>query len=261
MTNTAGQAVNTARPPLGLAAASLLRADALVLLRNRVSGFVSLLLPLVIVVVTGLTEKKTARLGGPDLTIALAITVGLISSSLLGYAVGVAQDRHAGVLQRLRVTPAPSWMIMASRLAVQVVANLIISIIVVIVGVIVHGLNLNVAQYALVVVVAVLGAAVFLSIGQAIVGLVDSAGAVSAIGRVLFALLLLLGLLGGTGLLGDTLKTIADWSPVGALMTLFADALTMSAWNDQEMYALLACAGYIVVFAFIGIRWFRWESR
>jgi ABC-2 type transport system permease protein len=258
---TSERSLTAGRPPWRLAASSLLRADGIVLLRNRVSGFVSLLLPIVIVVVTGLTAKKTARLGGPDLTIALALTVGLISASLLGYAVGVAQDRHAGVLQRLRVTPAPSWMIMASRLVVQVAANLVVSIIVVIVGVIVHGLTLNAAQYALVLVVAVLGAAVFLSIGQAIVGLVDSAGAVSAIGRVLFALLLLLGLLGGTGLLGDTLKTIADWSPVGALMTLFADALTTSAWNDQETYALLACAGYVVVFAFIGIRWFRWDPR
>ena len=82
MTDTAGQAVNTARPPLGLAAASLLRADALVLLRNRVSGFVSLLLPLVIVVVTGRTEKKTARLGGPDLTIA-GIDIYRIENDLL----------------------------------------------------------------------------------------------------------------------------------------------------------------------------------
>lgn len=249
------------RPPLGLAFGSLLRADMLVLLRNRASGVVSLLLPVVIVVVTGLTAKKTARLGGPDLTIALALTVGLMSASLLGYAVGIATDRHAGVLQRLRVTPARTWMIMTSRLVVQVVASLVVSIIVVVVGVIVQGLTPNVGQYALVVAVAVLGAAVFLAIGQAIVGLVDSVGGVSAIGRVLFALLLLLGLLGGTGLLGDTLKTVADWSPVGALMTLFADALAPASWSDQDAWALLACAGYIVVFSFLGIRWFRWNPR
>jgi hypothetical protein len=38
-------------------------------------------------------------------------------------------------------------------------------------------------------------------------------------------LLILLGLLGGTGRLGDTKNTIADWSPVGALMTLFSEVL------------------------------------
>ena len=38
---------------------------------------------------------------------------------------GQRRDRELGVLQRLRVTPAPNWMIMASRLIVQVAVNLI----------------------------------------------------------------------------------------------------------------------------------------
>jgi ABC-2 type transport system permease protein len=63
---------------------------------------------------------------------------------------------------------------MTSRLVVQVATNLIASIIVVIVGAIVHGLTLNVGQYVLVLAAAVLGAAVFLAIGQALVGLVQS---------------------------------------------------------------------------------------
>jgi len=73
--------------------------------------------------------------------------------------------------------------------------------------------------------------------------------------------LILLGLLGGTGILGDTMKTIADWSPVGALMTLFSDVLNKSPWNVQDTYSLLACLGYILAFAFIGVRWFRWNTR
>lgn len=59
--------------------------------------------------------------------------------------------------------------------------------------------------------------------GSLQLGLVQSTGAINAISRVLMILPLLLGLLGGTGILGDTMKSIAAWSPVGALMTLFAD--------------------------------------
>ena len=55
-----------------------------------------------------------------------------------------------GVFQRLRVTPAPTWTIMTSRLAVQVVANLIIAVVVLVIGSAIHHLSLDVGQYALV---------------------------------------------------------------------------------------------------------------
>ncbi len=250
----------TTRPPLGLAMRSLLRADFLVLLRSRVSVILSILLPVVILVVTTFGKTQT-RFGGAALIVALALTLGLATSCLLGYTLTLAHDREIGVLQRLRVTPAPTWTIMTSRLLVQVATNLIASLMVVILGAILHGLTLNVGQYALLLAIAVLGAAVFLSIGQALVGLVQSTSAINAIGRLLFIVLLLLGLLGGTGILGDTMKSIAAWSPVGALMTLFSDVLNQAAWSDQDAYSLIACFGYIIVFAFIGIRWFRWETR
>jgi ABC-2 type transport system permease protein len=257
VTNTG---VDTARPPLGLAMNSLLRADSIVLLNSKTSVVLSILLPIVILVATTF-GKAQSRLGGSSIIIGLALTLGLLTSSLFGYTLTLAHDREVGVLQRLRVTPAPTWMIMTSRLIVQVATNLIASIVVVIVGAIVHGLTLNIGQYLLVIAVAVLGAAVFLAIGQALVGLVRSTSAINAISRLLMIVLILLGLLGGTGILGDTVKTIADWSPVGALMALFSDVLNRSVWNGQDTYSLLACVGYIIVFAFIGIRWFRWNSR
>ena len=257
MTNTG---VGATRPPLGLAMNSLLRADSIVLLNSKTSVLLSTLLPIVILVVTTFGKAQN-RLGGSSVIIGLALTLGLITSSLFGYTLTLAHDREVGVLQRLRVTPAPNWMIMTSRLVVQVITNLIASVVVVIVGAIVHGLTLNVGQYALVIAVAVLGAAVFLAIGQALVGLVQSTSAINAISRLLMILLVLLGLLGATGILGDTMKTIADWSPVGALMTLFSDVLNHSPWKGQDTYSLLACLGYSFVFAFIGIRWFRWNAR
>ena len=253
-------AVGRARPAPGLVARSLLRADSLVLLRSRVSVTLSMLLPIAILIVTSF-GKAQSRLGGSNLLIGLAVTLGLITSCLLGYSLTLAHDRETGVLQRLRVTPAPTWMIMTSRLVVQVVTNLVASVIVLIVGSILHGLSLTVGQYALVIAIAVLGACVFLALGQALVGLVKSTSAINALGRILFIVLVLLGLLGATGVLGDTIKAIAEWSPVGALMALFSDVLNPGAGTGLDAYWVLACFGYIVVFAFVGIRWFRWDSR
>lgn len=248
------------RPPLGLAMSSLMRADTLVLLRGTVPVVLSIVLPAAILVATAF-GKAQSRLGGAGLIVGLALTLGLLTSCLLGYSLTLAHDREVGVLQRLRVTPAPTWMIMTSRLLIQVATNLIGSIIVVVVGAILHGLALNAGQYALVVATAVLGAAVFLAMGQALVGLVKSSAAINAIGRLLFIVLVLLGIVAASGLLGDTLKTIGAWSPVGALMTLFSDILNWTSWSSQDSYSLLACIGYVVVFSVVGIRWFRWDAR
>lgn len=35
----------------------------------------------------------------------------------------------------------------------------------------------------------------------------------------------------------------------------------LAAWSSRDTESLLAYAGYIVVLATIGIRWFRWEAR
>lgn len=260
MTDAPAPTTAAFRPPVGLAFGSLLRADVLVLLRSRVSAVLSILLPVVIIVATTFGKAAT-RLGGSAEIVALALSIGLITSCLLGYSLNLAHDREIGVLQRLRVSPAPTWTIMTSRLIVQVAANLVGSLAVIIVGAILHHLALSALQYVLMLATAVLGAAVFLALGQALVALVRTTGAINAIGRILFIILLLTGLLGGSGVLGDTIQSIADWTPVGALMILFSDIVSGAAWSGQDANALLACVGYVVVFTFIGIRWFRWETH
>lgn len=260
MTDAPAPTTAAFRPPVGLALGSLLRADLLVLLRSRVSAVLSILLPVVIIVATTFGKAET-RLGGSAEIVGLALSIGLITSCLLGYSLTLAHDREVGVLQRLRVSPAPTWTIMTSRLTVQVAANLVGSLAVIIVGAILHHLGLDPLQYVLLLATAVLGAAVFLALGQALVALVRTTGAINAIGRILFIILLLTGLLGGSGVLGDTMQSIADWTPVGALMILFSDVVSGAAWSGQDANALIACVGYVVVFTFIGIRWFRWESH
>ncbi len=247
-------------PPLQLVMSSLLRADFVVLLKNRRSLVISIILPAVILFSTN-SSKATHSFGGSLFIIGLAITYGLVSNSILGYALTVARDREQGVFQRLRVTPAPTWTIMTSRLAMQVLANLLITVIILILGSRIHHVSLSAATYGLVLVVSILGAAVFLSIGQALVGLVKSADSINAAGRVLVLSLVLLSSLGQSGTLGSTWESIARWSPVGVVMTLFAAVLNLSAWDTHDSLALLACGGYVVVFAAIGIRWFQWDAR
>lgn len=252
--------VPAAGPPLALVIGSLLRADFAVLLKNRRALLISIILPILILVSTN-SGKATNSFGGALFIIGLAIAYGLVANSIMGYALAVARDREQGVFQRLRVTPAPTWTIMTSRLTMQALANLVITVVIVIVGSRMHHLSLSVGTYGLVLAVSIIGSAVFLSIGQALVGLVKSSDSINAAGRVLVLGLVLLSSLGQSGTLGSAWESIARWSPVGVVMTLFAAVLNLSAWDTNDSIALLVCSGYIAVFAAMGIRWFKWDSR
>jgi ABC-2 type transport system permease protein len=238
----------------------LLRADLTVLVKNRRSLLMSLLLPILLLLVTN-TQRGEQRLGGAPLIIGLCVTYGLVSTSLMGYATTVARDRDNGVFQRLRVTPASSWAIMTSRLAVQMLANLIIALVVVFAGARIHHLSFTVGQYLLTLAISILGGAVFLGVGQALVGLVRSAEAVNSTGRLLYIALVFLGLLGLEGTLGPTFHDIAQWSPVGALMTLYAAVLNTATWSGTDTGSLVTCVGYLLCGATVGIRWFNWNPQ
>src|SRR5437762_1263056 len=139
---------------------ALLEADFTVQLRNGRALALTFLLPLVLLY--GLSAgKRRAQLGGPIVDVALALTLGIASIAILGYSASVARDRELGVFQRLRVTPAPTWTIMLSRLAVQIVSMLVMSVVVLVAAAVVENVTLDPAAYL----VSVFYAVVFAGIG------------------------------------------------------------------------------------------------
>jgi ABC-2 type transport system permease protein len=120
---------------------------------------------------------------------------------------------------------------------------------------------LDLVEYVLTLAAVLVGALVFLSIGQAIVGLVPSADTLNAIGRFVLIPIIGLSLFGHTDLLGTTFEYISRWSPGGAFSSLLAGAMNPSAWSGETWGALLVCLGYSAVFAGVGIHWFRWTAR
>lgn len=173
----------------------------------------------------------------------------------------IARDRETGVFQRLRVTPAPAWAIMMSRLIVQVAVILLMAIVVLVVADIFQNVTLDALAYGLTLAVVIAGSAVFLGIGQALAGLVRSADTLNAVSRLVYIPLFGLGLLGRTDVLGSTVEDIARWSPGGIVATLLAAAMEPATWGSDAWWSLLACVGYTAVFVFLGIRWFQWAAH
>lgn len=238
----------------------LLRADGTAQARTPLSLVITFALPLILLVATGL-GKNSAALGGPEFRISLALTVGLVSIGTVGYSLATARDRDSGVFQRLRVTPAPTWTIMVSRWIVQLGAVLAMAIVVLVVAAVFLGIRLSPQEYLFTVLVTLLGSAVFLSIGQAIVGLIASADTLNAAGRLLYVPLIALSLFGNSERLGTTVEQVSRWSPGGCLETMLSASMGATAWDGQCWGALFASVGYTVAFGIIGIRWFRWVSH
>jgi ABC-2 type transport system permease protein len=239
---------------------ALLEADLTVQLRNGRALLLTFFPPLA--VLYGLsTAKRGARLGGPIVDVALALTLGIALIAILGYTATVARDRELGVFQRLRVTPAPTWTIMVSRLAVQILSMLAMTVVVLVAAAVIEKVTLDPAAYLLTLAMVIFCSAVFLGVGQALVGLVKSVDTVNALGRLSFLPLVALGLFGHSDIFGTTFETIARWSPGGVVVTLLAGAMQPAAWSADTWWALPASVLYSIIFAGIGIRWFQWSSR
>src|SRR6202165_5284804 len=237
-------------PPLRTPALSeifraLLEADFTVQLRNNRALLLSFALPLVLLFAL-FANKRGIVLGDPRFRVAAALTLGMASIAILGYSMTVARDREKGVFQRLRVTPAPTWVIMASRLLVQVAANLATALVVLVaahlfVGYTVFqnadsnspGLEDYLVAYLLTFICVIFSSALFLSVGQALAGLVQSADTLNAVGRIAYLPLFALGLFGQSTVFGTTFELISRWSPGGTVETLLSGAMNPASWNSD----------------------------
>ena len=239
---------------------ALLEADFTVQLRNNRALLLSFALPLVLLFAL-FASKVYSKLGDPQFKVAAALTLGMASIAILGYSMTVARDREKGVFQRLRVTPAPTWAIMTSRLLVQVAVNLAMALLVLVAADLFEGVSLTAEAYVITLICVIFSSALFLGVGQALAGLVKSAETLNAVGRIAYIPLFALALFGHSTIFGTTFELISRWSPGGTVITLLSGAMNPSSWNSDTWLALAASTAYSVVFAGIGIRWFQWGAR
>jgi len=235
---------------------ALLRADFTTQWRNRKSVILILLIPVIILISwKGVVDKM-----GGAFVLSNCITIGLNAIGLMGYSNAIARDRDKGIFQRLRVAPLTAWSIMASRLTVQLAMIMLVSTCVFIAGHYVDKITLSPAGYALGFAMAFVGGAVYLALGQAIVGLIKNAETVNAVSRLVYFVFIMVGMFAEIGVL-DKLGEAVKWSPYGTVKHILAAGMQPSAWSQHSSTALLVTIGYALLFAALGIKWFRWSSK
>jgi ABC-2 type transport system permease protein len=173
----------------------------------------------------------------------------------------MARDRDKGIFQRLRVAPAPSWSIIMSRLIVQLIMIILMATVLFVVGYKYDNITISPAGYAFGMVMAIVGGAVYLSLGQVIVGLIKNPETVNATTRLVYFAFIMIGMFAQLDVFPKTIEDIVKWSPYGAVKSIVAVGLEPATWNNQTSMALLITLGYSVLFTTLGIKWFRWDGR
>jgi ABC-2 type transport system permease protein len=236
---------------------ALLKADFTTQWRNRRAVIMILLVPVIILISwKGLVEK----FGGP-FVLANCITLGLTAIGLMGYSNSIARDRDKGIFERLRVAPLPSWSIMISRLTVQSAMIILMTVGVFVAGYYYDNIVLGPLGYLLGLCMAFVGGSLYLGLGQVIVGLIKNPESVNSTTRLVYFVFILVGMLGLLGILGKDIGEITKWSPYGTVNRILSSALRPSNWNRQSSLALIVTIVYTLIFATLGIKWFKWNSR
>ncbi len=249
--------METTIPKTSTVLSALLRADFTTQWRNRRAVILTLLVPAIILI----SWKSLVKPFGGEFVLSSCITVGLTAIGLMGYSNSIARDRDKGIFQRLRVAPAPNWTIMISRLTVQLVMIFLVTTIIFIVGFQIDKVTLPPLGYLLAYLIALVGGAVYLSIGQLIVGLIQNPETVNSTTRLVYFAFIMVGMFGTLGMLGDRVKTISQWSPYGTVQTILAASMKPESWDSTTTQALLLTLAYTIVFAVLGIKKFKWATK
>ncbi len=233
---------------------ALFRADLRTQYRQRRAVMMSLLVPIIFVISW---RSLIPAIGGAGV-LSICIAIGLPAIGLMSYSQTIARDRERGVFQRLRAAPIPTSVIMISRILVQLVVALFMTLATYIVASFADGIHLPLLNIILMCVAAIIGGLSFLGLGQFVVGTIKSSEGVNAAARLIYFPLGVVGALGQIGLFGKIVQVIVTYSPLGTSKTLLAAAMNTSTIGMATLWALLITIGYGVVFAGIGIKRFTW---
>lgn len=248
-------------PQISIAFKTLFKADITTQWRNRRGLVISLLIPVMMVMVW----KDLVKTAGGPWVLSNALSYGLVALGLMGYSNTIARDRDKGVFQRLRVAPIPTWAIMCSRLLVQLLMIVIITLALFIVGYDVDHISLSANGYIITLFTSIIGAAFYLSVGQLIVALIKNPDTVNSTSRFVFIILavsgMIISLYDKSKKLPPEFATIFHWSPYGTINTMMEASMDPAKWDANVTNAVLATIGYIVVFLAIGIKKFTWETK
>ncbi|MBK9714519.1 MAG: ABC transporter permease [Kouleothrix sp.] len=234
-------------------------------LRDRSTLFWGIAFPIGLTVLYG-TITAQDQAGGVAAISWLAtgvVALTIMASGLVGEAGHFTEMRERGTLQRVQATPLPPLQLVSAAMLVRLLVTLLQVVLVMAVAVVGFGAQTSAGGFAAGCVLALLGAAVFFAIGQAIGSVASTPRAAAAIGQALyFPLMFISNLFVPATQLPAWVAQVARFTPAYLLVDLLRPAFipliptTQAAWLDA-----LGLAVYAVVGLALFVRFFSWAPR
>lgn len=252
---TLGQA-KAASPLARIAAQASFETKAL--MRNGEQIMVSILMPLGLLLVLGLTsliDLDTGNVSRLDFVVPGVMAMAIMASAFTSQAIATGFDRRNGVLRFLATTPLGKGGLLAAKIG-AVLAVALIQLVLIAVVALALGWNVSVSGLALSLIPAVFGAAAFTSLALLMAGTLRAEGVIALANIVLIALVVGGGIMAPADQLPQWLAPIAQFLPSGALGDAMRAALIDGVLAPVP---LLILAGWTLVLSTLTARMFKWH--
>ncbi|TCO26478.1 ABC-2 type transport system permease protein [Kribbella steppae] len=228
-------------------------------LRNRRVLIFSILMPLVLFVIFGVTLPKDASEGGISAVAYVMVSMAIFGSMSAAMSSGgvIAAERDGGWNRTLRLTPLKPQAYVTTKVILSLLLALPPLLVVFVSGIVFGHVHLSADQWASVALVSWLGALPFAALGLVIgyVAKPDSVQPITGLSTMLIAAF------GGLWLPVDQMpslmKHIAQLTPAYWTGQTSRSALTQS---GLDTHALMVVLGWTVVLGIIGLRRFRADT-
>ena len=160
------------------------------------------------------------------------LALGIMTNSIISIAVRVSTYRNQAILKRLLVTPLPIWKYFAGEISAHLVLAAVQVAVIVVVGVFVFGAEIH-GNPGWILVIALLGALVFLNIGFILSAWANSPAAASGMGN---AVALPMMFFAGTFFSTATLPWVLPYAVQALPLTPMLEALREVAIDGGQLW-------------------------
>ncbi len=232
-------------------------------IRQPEAAFFALLFPLLLLIMFGSIygNKPTPFFGGHGMVdVSTPAYIGIVmgSTGLMSISIIVSTYRERGILRRYRATPLRPAAIIAAQVAVNFVATVVGTILLVAGAVLIFGMKFagSVTAVALAFTLAALS---FFAVGFVVASVSRTSRAAQALAMVLyFPNIFLSGATVPKEIFPPVMRTISKVLPMTHVVDLLQGLWLGHPWS-AHLVEVAVLAGLLVVGAFVSAKTFRWD--